>query len=137
MYIQVEGLSLRLPTGGKGKNKRYPDVLAKLTEEAPTGYKDVAISRDGQGHYYASFVHDEKEPSNFDDQGTPDYKILKIADLLNRPNEPLGETSHIFRVIKHGTRNLLNEYISNSRFADAKGSIEKKNHVDKPFCAIA
>ena len=60
MYIQVEGLSLRLPTGGKGKNKRYPDVVAKLTEEAPTGYKDVAISRDGQGNYYASFVHDEE-----------------------------------------------------------------------------
>jgi putative transposase len=64
MYIQVEGLSLRLPTGGKGKNKRYPDVIAKLTEEAPTGYKDVAISRDGQGHYYASFVHDEPEETH-------------------------------------------------------------------------
>jgi putative transposase len=61
MYIQVEGLSLRLPTGGKGKNKHFPDVVAKLTEEAPTGYRDVAISRDGQGHYYASFVHDEPE----------------------------------------------------------------------------
>jgi putative transposase len=64
MYIQVEGLSLRLPTGGKGKNKRFPDVVAKLTEEAPTGYKDVAISRDGQGHYYASFVHDEPEETH-------------------------------------------------------------------------
>ncbi|MGH2478459.1 MAG: RNA-guided endonuclease InsQ/TnpB family protein, partial [Ktedonobacteraceae bacterium] len=49
MYIQVEGLSLRLPTGGRGKNKRFPDVVARLTEEAPTNYKDVAISRDGQG----------------------------------------------------------------------------------------
>jgi len=64
MYIQVEGLSLRLPTGGKGKNKRYPDVIAKLTEEAPTGYRDVAISRDGQGHYYASFVHEVKEETH-------------------------------------------------------------------------
>jgi putative transposase len=62
MYIKVEGLSVTLPTGGKGnKNKRYPDVIAKLTEEAPPDYKDVAISRDGQGHYYASFVHEEKE----------------------------------------------------------------------------
>src|SRR5256884_8996725 len=54
MYIQVEGLSITLPTGGRGKNKHFPDVVAKLTEEAPTGYKDVAISRDGQGRYYAS-----------------------------------------------------------------------------------
>jgi putative transposase len=64
MYIKVEGLSIRLPTGGKGKNKHFPDVVAKLTEEAPTGYKDVAISRDGQGHYYASFVHDEEEETH-------------------------------------------------------------------------
>jgi len=64
MYIQVEGKALRLPTGGKGKNKRYPDVIAKLTEEAPTGYKDVALSRDGQGHYYASFVHEVKEETH-------------------------------------------------------------------------
>jgi putative transposase len=44
MYIKVEDMHITLPTGGKGKNKRYPDVVAKLTEEAPTGYKDVAIS---------------------------------------------------------------------------------------------
>ena len=61
MYIQVEGLSLRLPTAGQGKTKHFPDIVAKLTEEAPTGYRDVAISRDGQGHYHASFVHEEKE----------------------------------------------------------------------------
>ncbi|MBV9708054.1 MAG: transposase [Chloroflexi bacterium] len=64
MYIQVEGKAFRLPTGGKGKNKRYPDVVAKLREEAPTGYKEVAISRDGQGHYYASFVHEIKEETH-------------------------------------------------------------------------
>jgi putative transposase len=65
MYIKVEGMHVTLPTGGKGnKNKRYPDVVARLSEEAPTGYRDVAISRDGQGHYYASFVHDVKEETN-------------------------------------------------------------------------
>ncbi len=64
MYIQVEGLSLRLPTGGKGKNKHFPDVVVRLTEEAPTGYRDVAISRDGQGHYYASFVHTVPEETH-------------------------------------------------------------------------
>jgi putative transposase len=63
MYIKVEGMHITLPTGGGGKHgpKRFPDVKAKLTEEAPIGYKEVAISRDGQGHYYASFVHDEQE----------------------------------------------------------------------------
>ena len=61
MYINIEGGSVRLPTGGKGKNKRYSDVVAKLTEEPPTDYGDVAISRDGQGHYYASFLYEEQE----------------------------------------------------------------------------
>ncbi len=61
MYIKVEGKKLILPTGGKGRNKRFPDVVAKLTEEAPTDYKEVAISRDAQGHYYASFGHEVKE----------------------------------------------------------------------------
>jgi IS605 OrfB family transposase len=67
MYIKVEGMSITLPTGGKGKNKRYPGVVAKLTEEAPTGYRDVVISRDGQGHYYTSFVHDEEEETHTHD----------------------------------------------------------------------
>lgn len=67
MYIKIEGRSITLPTGGRGKNKHFPDVVAKLTEEASTGYRDVAISRDGQGHYYASFVHDEPEETHEQD----------------------------------------------------------------------
>src|SRR5215469_1535137 len=48
MYITVERNSVELPTGGKGKkNKRYPNIIAKLTEEPPACYKEVAISRDG------------------------------------------------------------------------------------------
>lgn len=61
MYIQVEGRALRLPTGGRGKNKHFPDVVATLTEPAPSGYKEVAISRDARGHYYASFVAEREE----------------------------------------------------------------------------
>ncbi|WP_205687847.1 hypothetical protein, partial [Ciceribacter ferrooxidans] len=47
MYIKIEKGIIRLPTGGKGKNKKYPDVYARLTEEAPEEFKTVAISRDG------------------------------------------------------------------------------------------
>src|SRR6266568_6428620 len=31
MYLTVEGNTLILPTGGKGKNKQYPNVIATLT----------------------------------------------------------------------------------------------------------
>ena len=64
MYIQIEKGIIRLPTGGKGKKKQYPDIYARLTEEAPTGFKEVAISRDARGNYYASFpmeVEEEKQ----------------------------------------------------------------------------
>lgn len=58
MYIQVQGNTLRLPTGGKGaKNKQYPDILAKLTEQPSEQYREVAISRDARGNYYASFSY--------------------------------------------------------------------------------
>ena len=56
MYIQIEKGIIRLPTGGKGKKEKlYPDVYARLTEEAPVGFKEVAISRDARGNYSASF----------------------------------------------------------------------------------
>jgi putative transposase len=61
MYVKVQGNRVILPTGGKGKNKHFPDIVATLAEEAPTDYKEVAISRDGQGHYHASFVHEVAE----------------------------------------------------------------------------
>src|SRR2546421_4411880 len=62
MYITIEGNRLTLPTGGKGKkNKRYSNVVATLTEEAPAQYREVAISRDGRGDYYASFVYEQAE----------------------------------------------------------------------------
>ena len=62
MYIQIEGKTLILPTGGKGaKNKRYPNGEAELTEIPPEGFREVAISRDGRGDYYASFSYRVKE----------------------------------------------------------------------------
>jgi putative transposase len=61
MYIQVEDNRLLLPTGGHGRNKKYANVSAKLTEEVPEDYHDVAISRDARGNYYASFLADEQE----------------------------------------------------------------------------
>ena len=62
MYIQIEGKTLILPTGGKGaKNKRYPNGEAELTEIPPEGFREVAISPDGRGDYYASFSYRVKE----------------------------------------------------------------------------
>ena len=62
MYIKVEGKAVLLPTGGKSeKTKRFSTIRAGLTEAVPAGYKEVAISRDVRGHYYASFVYPRQE----------------------------------------------------------------------------
>lgn len=85
MYIKTLGRSITLPAGGRGKNKHFPDVVAKLTEEAPTGYKEVAISRDGQGHYYASFVHDEPEETHEQDRVVAiDLGVKTLATGVNQ-----------------------------------------------------
>src|SRR5690349_22258434 len=60
-YLLFEGTRLILPTGGKGQHKRLPNVLATLAEVPPCGFREVAISRDARGHYYASFVYEAPE----------------------------------------------------------------------------
>ena len=55
MHLEIQGKRLILPTGGGGRHgpKHFPDIKAKFTEEAPSDYKEVAISRDAQRYYYA------------------------------------------------------------------------------------
>jgi len=64
MYVKVEGDRLYLPTGGGGSTgipKRFPNIVARLTEPAPTEYREVAISRDVRGNHYASFVTEQPD----------------------------------------------------------------------------
>ena len=61
MYIKVEGDKLLLPTGGKGQSKRFPNIVVRLTEEAPATFKEVAITKDARGSYDASFVVEQDE----------------------------------------------------------------------------
>lgn len=69
IYVKIEGKNLFLPTGDGGRYgpKHFPDIVAKLTEQAPAVYKEIVISRDGQGHYYASFVYEEQEETREQD----------------------------------------------------------------------
>ncbi len=61
MYLKVQGKRLILPTGGKGKHKQYPNIQAVLTETPPEDFREVAISRDVRGNYYASFSYQTQE----------------------------------------------------------------------------
>jgi|SRR5579859_679949 len=62
-YIKITEDRITLPTGGGGRYgpKKYPNIVARLTEESPKTFKEVAISRDARGNYYASFPGERTE----------------------------------------------------------------------------
>jgi putative transposase len=61
MYLdKIKGNTIVLPTGGKGRNKRYPNVIARLTEPPPEDFREVAVSRDARENYYCSFVYNDE-----------------------------------------------------------------------------
>ncbi len=63
MYLKIIGKTLILPTGGGGRHgpKKFPNITACLTESPPESFREVAISRDARGNYYASFGYREQE----------------------------------------------------------------------------
>src|SRR6266700_2668257 len=63
MYLEVQGSTIILPTGGGGKwgPKRYPNIVARLTEEPPKDYREIAVTRAARGNYYCSFVYEHPE----------------------------------------------------------------------------
>ena len=76
MYIHVQGQQLILPTGGRGKIKRFADIHADLTETAPTPFREVAITKDVEGYYYATFLSEAREfPPQADDGSAIAYDL--------------------------------------------------------------
>ena len=60
-YLRFEGKRLILPTGGREGQKHFPNIVATLAEVPPCGFREVALSRDAQRHYYASFIYEAPE----------------------------------------------------------------------------
>jgi putative transposase len=87
MYVKITGDKLTLPTGGGGRHgpKKYPNVIARLTEAPPEHFKEVAISRDARGNYYASFPA-EREVEPCETSGTVAFD-LGIKTLATGTNE--------------------------------------------------
>jgi putative transposase len=72
VYLEVQGNTISLPTGGGHSwgPKRYPNIVAHLTESPPDHFHEVAVSRDACGSYYCSFVYDDAAPSEEDERKT-------------------------------------------------------------------
>jgi putative transposase len=85
MSLEVQGNTITLPTGG-GRNwgpKRYPNIIAHLTEQPPDHFHEVAVSRDARGNYYCSFVYDdaEQDPNNYEHKPRKRRKIRKNRSM--------------------------------------------------------
>ncbi len=65
MYLEVQGNTIILPTGGGHSwgPKRYPNIVAHLSEQPPAQFREVAVTRDARESYYCSFVYEEAEQS--------------------------------------------------------------------------
>jgi IS605 OrfB family transposase len=92
MYITIEGNRLILPTGGKSDNKRFPNIVARLTEKPPAAFREMAITRDARGNYYASFISEQAEHVS-PDKGVIAFD-LGIKTLATGVNEQ-GRIYHI------------------------------------------
>ncbi len=79
MYLQIEGNRLTLPTGGRGKQKKYPNIVARLTDTPPVEFGEVAMSRDARGNYYASFTYKEDEQTPEHVEGQADYAAFDVG----------------------------------------------------------
>ena len=98
MYITVEGNKLHLPTAGKGKNKRFPEIVVRLTEEAPEVFKTVAISRDGRGNYYASFPTEIEEAILEEDEIGEKPEVLAIDLGIKRLSTGTNEQGRVYHI---------------------------------------
>ena len=77
MYLdKIKGNTIILPTGGGGNwgPKRYPNIVARLTETPPEHFREVAVSRDARGNYYCSFVYDDALQNEQDGENKPGKK---------------------------------------------------------------
>jgi putative transposase len=70
---KIDGNKIVLPTGGGSSwgSKRYPNIVAHLTETPPEHFREVAVSRDARGNYYCSFVFDDTEHDLKHDESKP------------------------------------------------------------------
>jgi putative transposase len=135
MYIRIEGNRLILPTGGGGRHgpKKYPDVMARLTEEPPQHFKEVAISRDGRGDYYASFSS-ERTVDPVEHEGVVAFD-LGIKTLATGVNEQ-GRFYHIggFKGARYYNKQLDN---IKSKRSKCKKKSRRYIHLSKVYKRVS
>ena len=110
MYLtnKIIGNTITLPTGGgRWGPKRYPDIVACLTEQPPEHFREVAVSRDACGNYYCSFVYDDAEQRE-------ESKLCEGKRRKKRQPRPLRESGVV--AFDLGIKTLATGYSDQGRF---------------------
>lgn len=121
MYIRIEGKTLTLPTGGRGSSKPFPDIRAILTETVPIPFREVAITKDTEGAYYATFLRDVSESPKTADDGSAIAYDLGIKTLATGYSTT-GRFVHIGGFTTYRWYNKQLDHIRSLRSRCRKGS---------------
>src|SRR6266849_4884408 len=107
---KIEGNTIILPTGGGSSwgPKRYPNIVAHLTETPPEHFHEVAVSRDARGNYYCSFVYEDTEQGKTDPESKPSKQRKK------RKHYPIREDGIV--AFDLGIKTLATGYNDQGRF---------------------
>ena len=117
MYLKREGNTIIFPTGGKGNRgaKRYPNIIAHLTEEPPLHFREVAVSRDGRGAYYCSFVYESTEQETKEqEQATNKKQPMPRKQRKPRQKQSFRENGIV--AFDLGIKTLATGYTDQGRF---------------------
>jgi len=116
MYLEVEGSTITLPTGGGGNwgPKRFPNIVAHLTEPPPAHFREVAVSRDARGNYYCSFVYDDAGHGDKDDEHKPRKRREK------RMTQPMRDDGIV--ALDLGIKTLATGYTDQGAFTTSAAS---------------
>ena len=118
MYLEREGNSIILPTGGGGNwgPKRFSNIVAHLTEEPPAYFREVAVSRDGRGAYYCSFVYESTEQEMKEQASNEQHTTAceKSKQCKKRDQHPFRENGIV--AFDLGIKTLATGYTDQGRF---------------------
>jgi putative transposase len=89
--LNVVDNTITLPTGGGKADipKCYPNVIAHLTEQPPSRFHEVAVSRDARGNYYCSFVFDDSVGDEVD----------KKNEIQKRPQKRKQHEKRVYGIV--------------------------------------
>ena len=87
-YIKVEGQTITIPTGGRGKTKRFSNITAKLQEAIPESQGQTTITSDGK-NFFVVFIAEIQEAEKVENNETiaMDLGVKTLVSAITSDNQ--------------------------------------------------